>query len=293
VDVNDGADLAEAFESHRAHLRGVAYRMLGSLAEADDIVQEAWLRLQRVDADEIQNLAGWLTTVVARLCLTQLRTRTRRREDPLEIHMADPVVTQLHAGDPELEAMVADRVGLALQVVLEALNPAERVAFVLHDLFAVPFDEIAELIDRTPVATRQLASRARRRVQDTVTTPDVDLTEQRRLVDAFFAASRDGDLEGLVAVLDPNVVLRTDGGRGRPAATSLVRGATAVAERTLQFRAGARWARPVVVNGVAGVVVAPQGRPVAVMAFTVAGGRIVAIDGVTDPERLAQLDLGA
>jgi RNA polymerase sigma-70 factor (ECF subfamily) len=207
--------------------------------------------------------------------------------------MADPVVTQLHAGDPELEAMVADRVGLALQVVLEALNPAERVAFVLHDLFAVPFDEIAELIDRTPVATRQLASRARRRVQDTVTTPDVDLTEQRRLVDAFFAASRDGDLEGLVAVLDPNVVLRTDGGRGRPAATSLVRGATAVAERTLQFRAGARWVRPVVVNGVAGVVVAPQGRPVAVMAFTVAGGRIVAIDGVTDPERLAKLDLGA
>lgn len=290
MDADD--QLEQRFEEHRAHLRSVAYRMLGSLSDADDAVQEAWLRARRADASEVENLGGWLTTITARVCLNQLRARGRRREDPFEVHVSDPVITSADAVDPEQEALLADAVGLALQVVVEALGPAERLAFVLHDLFAMPFDEIAGIVGRTPVATRQLASRARRRVQEAAPAPDVDLDAQRVVVDAFFAAARGGDLDALVAVLDPDVLLRSDGGLGRPATTALVRGAEAVAGRATAFRQGARWTHPVAVNGVAGVVVAPQGRPVVVIAFTVVGDRIVAIDALSDPDRLAGLDLG-
>jgi RNA polymerase sigma-70 factor (ECF subfamily) len=288
----DAIDLLDRFEEHRPHLRSVAYRMLGSFSEADDAVQETWLRASAADSSEVENLGGWLTTIVARVCLNHLRSRGRRREDPLDVHVSDPVVVRLGVADPEQEALLADSVGLALQVVIEALAPAERLAFVLHDLFAVPFDDIAELVGRTPTATRQLASRARRRVQDTAPAPDVDLEQQRVVVDAFFAAAREGDLDGLVAVLHPDAVLRSDGGPRRTGATALARGADAVAARAMSFRQGAKWLVPAVVNGVAGVVVAPKGRPVAVMAFTVVGGRIVAIDALADPDRLATLDLG-
>jgi RNA polymerase sigma factor (sigma-70 family) len=283
--------LAERFEEHRAHLRAVAYRMLGSVSEADDAVQEAWLRLSRSDTREIENLGGWLTTVVGRVCLNMLRSRRTRREDPLDVHVPEPIVSREDGLDPEHEALLADSVGLAMLVVLETLTPAERLAFVLHDMFAVPFDEIGPMVGRSPAAARQLASRARRRVQGEAPAPDPDLGRQREVVDAFFAAAREGDFEALVAVLDPDVVLRSDGGAARPAATHVVHGAEAVARRAMTFARLSPFVRPALVNGAAGVVVAPRGRPFSVMAFTVRNGRIVAIDGLADPERLKGLDL--
>jgi RNA polymerase sigma factor (sigma-70 family) len=282
--------LAERFEQHRTRLRAVAYRMLGSLSEADDAVQEAWLRLSRTDAGEIESLGAWLTTVVGRVSLNMLRSRRSRREEPLGAHVPEPIVDRADGTDPEHEALVADAVGLALLVVLETLSPAERLAFVLHDMFAVPFDEIAPIVGRSPTATRQLASRARRRVQGAAV-PDTDLAGQREVVDAFFAAARDGDFEALVAVLDPDIVLRSDGGVLRPGASVVVRGAAAVASQALMFRRLHPYVRPALVNGTAGVVVTPHGRPLSVMAFTVRQGRIVEIDALADPERLRLLDL--
>ncbi len=283
--------LARQFEEHRAHLRAVAYRMLGSLSEADDAVQEGWLRLSRSDTSDVENLRAWLTTVVARVCLNVLRSRRTRREEPLGVHVPDPVVSPADGTQPEHEALLADSVGLALLVVLETLAPAERLAFVLHDMFAVPFEEIAALVDRSPAATRQLASRARRRVQGQAPVPDPDLAGQRRVVDAFFAAARDGDFEALVAVLDPDVVLRSDGGELRRSATVVVHGAQEVASRALTFARLSPYVRPALVNGAAGVVVAPRGQPFSVMGFTVAGGKIVEIDAIADPVRLRELDL--
>ena len=285
--------LAERFEEHRTHLRAVAYRMLGSQAEADDAVQEAWLRLSRSDAEEIENLGGWLTTVVARVCLNALRSRKARREEPLDVRVPEPIIDRADGADPEHEALLADSVGLALLVVLETLAPAERLAFVLHDMFAVPFEEIAPIVGRTPTAARKLASRARQRVQGEAPTADVDLATQREVVDAFFAAARDGDFERLVSVLDPDVVLRSDGGLLRPGATAVVRGAEAVASRAMRFAQLSPYARPALINGAPGVVVTPRGEPISVLAFTVRGGRIVAITALADPERLAQLDLTA
>jgi RNA polymerase sigma-70 factor, ECF subfamily len=291
--MDDDEFLAERFEEHRTHLRAVAYRMLGSLSEADDAVQEAWLRLSRSDANAIENLRAWLTTVVARVSLNVLRSRRSRREEPLDVdvHMPEPIVSHADGVDPEHEALLADSVGLALLVVLETLSPAERLAFVLHDMFAVPFDEIAPMVGRTPTAARQLASRARRRVHGAPTVPDADLTRQREVVDAFFAAARRGDFDALVAVLDPDIVLRADGGTLRPDDTRVVRGAEQVAKRALMFAGLSPYVRPALVNGVAGVVVAPHGQPFSVMGFTVVGGRIVAIDALSDPERLRELDL--
>ena len=284
-------DLTELFEQHRAHLRAVAYRMLGSVSEADDAVQEAWLRLSRSDSREIDNLGGWLTTVVARISLNVLRSR--RREESL-VHVPEPIVSHAEGVDPEYEALLADSVGLALLVVLETLSPPERLAFVLHDMFAVPFDEIAPMVGRTPIAARQLASRARRRVQGASPAPSTDMAEQRKVVDAFFAAARGGDFEALVAVLDPDVVLRSDGGALRPDATVVAHGAEQVARRALMFAGMSPYVRPALVNGAAGAVVLPPGgTPVSVLGFTVAGGRIVAIDALADPERLRELDLTA
>jgi RNA polymerase sigma factor (sigma-70 family) len=285
--------LAERFEEHRTHLRAVAYRMLGSLSEADDAVQETWLLLSRADTSDVENLGGWLTTVTARVCLNVLRSRASRREEPLEVHVPDPIVSSASGPDPEQEALLADSVGLALLVVLETLAPAERLAFVLHDVFAVPFDEIAAIVGRSPTAARQLASRARRRLQGEAPAPDADLTRQREVVDAFFAAARGGDFEALVAVLDPDVVLRSDGGVLRRGASVVVHGAEAVAAQALTFARLSPFVRPALVNGAAGVVVAPHGRPVSVMGFTVRDGRIVAIDALADPERLGRLDLSA
>ncbi len=282
--------LAEQFEATRPHLRAVAYRMLGSLNEADDAVQEAWLRLSRSDANEIDNLGGWLTTVVARVSLDMLRSRRSRREESLDEYMPEPIISRADGLDPEQEALLADSVGLALLVVLERLSPAERLAFVLHDMFSVPFDEIGEMVGRSPDAARQLASRARRRVRGEAPAPDSDLAEQRRVVDAFFAAARDGDFDGLVAILDPDVVSRGDAGEGRLVVS---RGAEAVASRAMTFAKLAPYVRPALVNGAAGAVVAPGGRPFAVLGFTVSGGRIVEIDAIADPERLSRLDLTA
>jgi RNA polymerase sigma factor (sigma-70 family) len=283
----------EQFELHRPRLRAMAYRMLGSFPEAEDAVQEAWVRLHRADTRDVDNLGAWLTTVVARVCLNLLRTRAARREEPLDVRVPDPaVVLPDSAGsDPEQQAVLADSVGLALLVVLETLTPPERLAFVLHDMFAVPYDEIASMIDRTPDAARQLASRARRRVRDGAPEPDADVRAQRRVVDAFFAAARDGDFEGLVAVLHPEVVLRSDGGTALAHQTVTVRGAREVAARAVTFSRLSPYVRPALVNGGAGVVVAASGRTLSVMGFTVAGGRIVAIDVLTDPERLAGLQL--
>ena len=283
--------LADRFEENRPHLRSVAYRMLGSLSDADDAVQEAWQRLSRADRSDVDNLPGWLTTVVARVSLNMLRTRRTRREEPLEVRLPDPIVTPEPGIDPEHEAVLADSVGLALLVVLDTLTPAERLSFVLHDMFAVPYEEIAPMLERSPVATRQLASRARRRVQGRAPVPDPDLGRQRQVVDAFFAAARDGDFDGLVAVLDPDVVLRADGGAARARPTVMLRGARAVAENSSGARKLARFVRPALVNGAAGAVVTINGRPFAVMGFTVADDRIVAIDILYDPERLAGLDL--
>lgn len=287
--MNEHDWLAERFEEHRAHLRTIAYRMLGSLTEADDAVQDAWLRLSRSGAGEVENLRGWLTTIVARVCLNMLRSRRSRREE-YSVHMPDPVVSLEEGADPEHEALLADSVGLALLVVLDTLAPAERLAFVLHDMFAVPFEDIATLVDRSPAAARQLASRARRRVQGSPE-PDADLARQRVVVDAFFAASRDGDFDALVAVLDPDVELRIDGGVLREEASLILRGADAVAAHTATYSRLYPFVRPALVNGAAGAVVAPRGRLFSVMAFTVTNGRITAIDALVDPERLAQLDL--
>jgi RNA polymerase sigma-70 factor, ECF subfamily len=282
--------LAEQFEAHRRHLRAVAYRMLGSVSDADDAVQEAWLRLSRSDPTRIDNLGGWLTTVVARVCLNMLKARKARREEPFGPQLPEPIVTEGDQLDPEQEALLADSVGLALLIVLETLTPAERLAFVLHDMFAVPFDEIAGIVGRSPAAARQLASRARRRVRG-VAVPDADLRRQREVVDAFVAAAREGDFEALLAVLDPNVVLRPD--RVQPGGPVELRGARAVAEQALRFSRLAAHARPILVNGAAGVVVAPEGEPASVLGFTVTDGKIVEIDVFASPERLRQLGLSA
>ena len=283
--------LAERFEANRSHLRGVAYRMLGSLPEADDAVQEAWIRLSRTDTSQVDNLRAWLTTVVGRVCLNMLRSRKTRREASLETHLPDPVVSPEEGMDPEQEALLGDSVGLAMLVVLDSLTPAERVAFVLHDVFAVPFDEIAPIVGRTPTAARQLASRARRRVQG-APVPDVDLDGQWAVVDAFLAAARAGDFERLLAILDPDVVARSDAGMAGPALIPLVRGARAVAEQAMAFRRFADTATRILVNGVpGGIAWASDGSPFSVVAITVKGGRIVRIDALTDPDRLRQLDL--
>jgi RNA polymerase sigma factor (sigma-70 family) len=284
--------LAQRFEENRAHMRAVAYRMLGSISEADDAVQEAWLRLSRSDTSGIENLGGWLTTVVGRVCLNMLRSRSSRREVPLDVHVPDPIVSRKDGSDPEHEALLDDSVGLALLVVLETLPPAERLAFVLHDMFAVPFEEIAPIVGRSEVAARQLASRARRRVQGAVPAPGADdLARQREVVDAFLAASREGNFDTLLAVLDPDVVLRIDGGAVRAGLSREVRGARAVAEQTLTFSRLSPFVRPALVNGAAGVVVAPRGRPFSVMGFTIRGGKIVEIDILADPARLSRLDV--
>ncbi len=280
--------LAERFEENRAHLRAVAYRMLGSISEADDAVQESWLRLSRSGTSGIENLRGWLTTVVARVCLDMLRSRKSRREEPLETHAPGPIVSSQDGIDPEHEVLQAESVGLALLVVLETLAPAERLAFVLHDMFAMPFDEIAPIVGRSPAAARQLASRARRRVQGAAAVPDADLTRQRKVVDAFLAASRGGDFDALLALLDPDVVLRADQAAVRVGASGEVRGAAAVAKI---FAGRARAAQPALVNGSAGLVWAPGGRPRVVFDFTVTSGKIVEIEMVADRDRLRQLDL--
>ena len=283
--------LAERFEEHRTHLRAVGYRMLGSLDEADDAVQEAWLRLSRSDTSAIENLGGWLTTVVARACLNMLQARKVRREEPLGAHVPDPIVSRADQTDPEQQALLADSVGLALLVVLDTLDPPERLAFVLHDMFAVPFDEIAPIVGRSPAAARQLASRARRRVQGQAPVPDPDLVRQREVVDAFLAATREGDFEALLEVLDPDVVLRADTGTAPTVLSREVRGARAVAERALVFSQIARVSRPALVNGAAGLVTAPDRGPVSVMGFTIKDGKIVEIDILADAARLARLDL--
>src|SRR5215211_7707288 len=283
--------LAEQFEENRTHLRAVAYRMLGSISEADDALQEAWLRLSRSCTSGVENLGGWLTTVVARICLDMLRSRSSKREEPLGVRVPEPIVSREGGIDPEHEALLADSVGLALLVVLETLSPAERLAFVLHDMFGVPFEEIASIVGRSPGAARQLASRARRRVRGAAISADAGLACQREAVDAFLAASREGDFEALLAVLDPDVVLRIDGGVVRAGLSREVRGVRAVAEQTLTFSRLSPFVRPALVNGAAGVVVAPRGRPFAVMGFTVRRGKIVEIDVLADPARLRQLDL--
>jgi RNA polymerase sigma-70 factor, ECF subfamily len=284
--------IADQFEEHRAHLRAVAYRMLGSASDAQDAVQESWLRLSRTDVSSVENLRAWLTTVVARVCLDMLRTRTSRREDPLDVHVPDPVITRADA-HPESDVMLADSVGLALLVVLETLEPAERLAFVLHDVFGMTFDEIGPIVERSPVAARQLASRARRRVQGQAPTSDADLRKQRRVVDAFLAAARDGDFEALVAVLDPAIVLRADGGAVK-GMSRVVRGAQAVASQAATFSKSGLSNQVVLVNGNIGVVSRrPDGRLFSVLGFTIAGGKIVEIDILADPERLSRLDLSA
>jgi RNA polymerase sigma-70 factor, ECF subfamily len=281
--------LGERFEEHRTRLRAVAYRMLGSVSEADDAVQEAWLRLSRSDANAIDNLGGWLTTVVARVALNMLRSRNVRRDEPLGLRLPEPIVDRADGTNPEHEALLADSVGLALLVVLETLSPPERLAFVLHDIFAMPFDEIAPIVDRSPEAARQLASRARRRIQAENTVPDADLDTQREVLDAFLAAAREGDFDRLVAVLDPDVVLRVD--FGPTGGSQEVRGAEAVARQASLYGELGLDIRPVIVNGTAGAVSFLEGRPFSLGAVTVRGGRIVEMDILADPERLGQLDL--
>ena len=284
--------LAEQFEEHRPHLRAVAYRMLGSASETEDAVQEGWIRLGRTDVSGVENLRAWLTTVVARVSLDMLRARASRREDPLDVHVPDPVITRAD-GDPESSAMLADSVGLALLVVLETLEPAERLAFVLHDVFGMTFDEIAPIVDRSPAAARQLASRARRRVQRKAPNADADLRQQRRVVDAFLAAVREGDFEGLVAVLDPDIVLRADGG-ALAGASRFVRGAQAVIAQAAAFSKLGLSNQVVLVNGHVGVMSRrPDGRAFSVLGFTIGGGKVVEIDILADPERLSRLDLSA
>lgn len=280
--------LADQFESYRNRLRAVAYRMLGSLSEADDAVQTSWLRLSRSDPDSIENMGGWLTTVVARVCLDMLRAHKSRPEESLEAHEPEQFKSREKTLEPEQEALLADSVGLALLVVLDTLEPAERLAFVLHDMFDVPFDEIAPIVDRTPTAARKLASRARRRVRGAHTGPDADLSRQREVVDAFLAASRTGNFEALLTLLDPDVVLHADGTALRFGAPGELRGAQTVAG---MFSGRMRNAKPALINGAPGAVWTPGGRPRAVCAFTIRGGRIVGIDLLADPERLDRLDL--
>ncbi len=282
--------LAKQFEEHRVHLRAVAYRMLGSFSETDDALQDAWLRVSRADASEVENLRAWLTTIVARVALNQLRARNTRREQPLETRVPDPIIDPAEGTQPEHEALLADSVGLALLVVLEALTPAERLAFVLHDMFAVPFEDIAAIVERSPEAARQLASRARRRVRGTAPVPDPDLPAQWEVVDAFLAAAREGDFDTLIAVLDPDVVLRADGG-GLPDISRHIRGARAVAGQALYWTQPDVTVRRALVNGGPGVVSLRDGAPFSVGAFTVEKGRIVEIDFLADPDRVAQLDL--
>jgi len=282
--------LADKFEANRTQLRAVAYRMLGSLSEAEDAVQEAWLRLNRSDVSEVANLGGWLTTVVSRVCLDMLRSRKSRREDSLEIHVPDPVVSKL---DPEEDAVQIDAIGLAMLVVLDTLAPAERLAFVLHDMFGVSFDEIAEIVDKSPAATRQLASRARRRVQGAPTS-DRDPGRHREVVDAFIAASRSGDFEALLAVLDPDVVLRADAGTtadetSNPAHSKIVRGALAVVEQALTFTKMAPYAQPALINGTPGIITVVNGRLMGVMHLTITAGKITEINILADHTRLAAL----
>lgn len=290
----DDADwLARQFEADRPHLRAVAYRMLGSMAEADDVVQDAWLRMRRSDTTSVVNLRGWLTTVVARLCLDALRSRRSRREEPLDVHVPEPVVASPETDDPEQQAVIANSVGLALLVVLETLTPAERLAFVLHDTFGVPFDEIAPIVGRSPTTTRQLASRARRRVRGAAGTTSgaVDQRRQRQVVDAFLAASRAGDFDALLRVLDPDVVIRSDGGPRHRGLSGEVRGASAALAEASRFRVLAQGASAALVNGSAGLVVFADERPFAVLGFAFDSDRIVAIDILADPDRLAGLDL--
>jgi RNA polymerase sigma factor (sigma-70 family) len=284
-------EVADGFEAHRSHLRAVAYRMLGSVSDADDAVQEAWLRLNRSDTSTVENLGGWLTTVVARVSLDMLRSRTARREQPVGTHLPQPIVSRDDDVDPEQEALRADSVSLALLVVLETLKPPERLAFVLHDMFDVSFEEIAPIVGRSPTAARQLASRARRRVRGAAPAHDADSMRQRQVVDAFLAAARGGDFDALLAVLDPEVVLRVD--RGPLATSREVRGAAAVIEQARTFARLGRFARPARVNGSAGFVVASPTGPLAVAGFAIADGRIVEIDLLADPVRLRALDLSA
>ncbi|QSE94649.1 sigma-70 family RNA polymerase sigma factor [Rhodococcus pseudokoreensis] len=286
--MNENDVLAQQFETHRRHLRAVAYRMLGSLTEAEDAVQESWLRLSRTDTDSVENLGGWLTTVVARVCLNMLQSRRSRREEPLDLQVPDPIVTLSDGSYPEQEAVLADSVGLALLVVLGTLTPSERLAFVLHDMFAVPFEDIAPIVERSPAAARQLASRARRRLQG-APVPDTDPVRQRAVVDAFLAAARGGDFDALVAVLDPDVVLRADTGALPPGASTMVRGAETVAGRVLGYARLARFAQPALVNGAAGVVAISEGQLLSVMGVTIRQGTIVEIDILADRERLAGL----
>jgi RNA polymerase sigma-70 factor (ECF subfamily) len=291
--MDDQEWLAQRFEEHRSRLRAVAYRMLGSLSEADDAVQDTWIRLSRIDADEVENLGGWLTTVVARVCLNMLRSRQSRREEPFGPHVPEPIIDPVAGVDPEHEALLADSVGLALLVVLETLAPAERLAFVLHDMFAVPFDQIAPIVDRSPEAARQLASRARRRVRGSAPVGDADLDQQRTVVEAFLAAAREGDFDALLAVLDPDVVLRADSGPGLPGATVEVRGAVEVASRAQSYARLDLVNRAVLINGAYGMVSYRNGEPFSLGGVTVRGGRIVEMDILADPERLRQLDLPA
>ncbi len=289
--------LAERFEEHRPQLRAVAYRMLGSLSEADDAVQDAWLRVSRVDTSDVENLRGYLTTVVARLCLNVLRSRRSHPEEPLEGRLPDPVVEPVGASDPAQQAVVADAVGLAMLVVLDRLAPAERVAFVLHDVFGVPFAQVGQIVGRSPTAARQLASRARRRVRgggSSAANPgaDADPARQRAVVDAFLAAGRTGDLGALMALLDPDVIVRADFG-STPIGRQVVRGPEAVAAEARSYASLARFARPALVNGIPGLVVIRETGPFAVLAFTVRDGRIAELDILGDPERLARLDLSA
>lgn len=287
--MSDQQWLAEQFEEQRPRLRAVAYRMLGSLTEAEDAVQEAWLRVSRADTSEVENLGGWLTTILARVALNVLRSRSAHPHESIDVHLPDPVVDNADGMDPEHEALLADSVGLALLVVLETLNPAERLAFVLHDMFAVPFDEIAAIVDRSPEATRQLASRARRRVQRTSPPPDTDLDMQWRVVDAFLEAARNGRFEDLVAVLDPDVVLRADG--GSTGLSHYARGATTVARQATLFGQTGLTVRRALVNGAAGLVSLRHGRPFSVGAFTIRNGKIAECDFLVDPDRVAKLDL--
>src|SRR6266498_2169401 len=293
--VNESEWLAERFEEHRSHLKAVAYRMLGSLAEADDALQESWIRLSRSNTSGVENLGGWLTTVVARVCLNMLQARKSHREEPLDTHVPDPVVSEEDGIDPEDEALMADSVGLAMLVVLEALAPAERLAFVLHDMFDVPFDEIAPIVGRSATTARQLASRARRRVKGMAPVPDGDLARQREVAAAFLDATRAGDFDALVAILDPDVVLRVDGGAVPAGASRVIRGAEAVAGQALAFSRSRRLlplVQPVLVNGGFGFVARSfDGRPLSVVGITVAGGRIVELDILADPKRLRRLNL--
>ncbi|YCK32850.1 RNA polymerase sigma factor SigJ [Actinomadura sp. ATCC 39365] len=284
--------LADRFQGHRPRLKAVAYRMLGSLSEAEDAVQEAWLRLARSDSGDIDNLGGWLTTVVGRVCLDMLRARKSRREESLEERLPDPMISRADAADPEREVLLADSVGLALLVVLESLTPAERLAFVLHDMFGMPFEQIAPIVDRTPTAAKKLASRARLRVRGATPNPDPDLSSQRRVVDAFLAAARDGDLAALVSVLNPDVTLRADGGT-LTGGMRVIRGAAAVAGQlaTFQRMATSATIHPALVNGLAGLVNTIDDELISVMSFTVSDGRIATIDILSDPDRLARLDL--